>query len=459
MDGEYPTLSAERMSPTPHCGLPAGVGGAIPLLTWRGCHQPRVSRWSNQHMLGIIQHIAIPAPPRVPSDPLDPNPGTALRLSEFINQQREPIMVEWETFARGLGATTETMDIAALRDHASAMLTVIAADLETPQTEREQRRKSTGDAPVEAGDPATPAEEHGADRADRGFSIEEMVSEYRALRASVIRLWMDTCETLGETDVRDMVRFNEAIDQALAESVVRYTADLEESREMFIAILGHDLRTPLGAIITSSTFMLETDELEEPHLTLTSRIASSSLRMERLIGDLLDLTRSRLGGGIPIEPGRMNVETVVRDVVSELAAVHADRAVEVNVTGDVVGRWDGGRLTQVMTNLVGNALEHGDPDTPVSVTLNGRKKEITIAVHNHGVPIVPSMLNRIFNPMKRRQERGGRAPDATVHLGLGLYIAERIISAHGGTIDVVSSASDGTTFTIHLPREASLPGR
>lgn len=366
-------------------------------------------------------------------------------------------MVEWETFARRLGTITDNMDIAALRDHASEMLTVIAADLETPQTKHEQHEKSKGEAPDESGEPATPAEQHGADRAERGFNIEEMVSEYRALRASVIRLWLDTRETLIETDIGDMMRFNEAIDQALAESVVRYTADLDESREMFIAILGHDLRTPLSAIITSSTFMIETDELEEPYLTLTSRIASSSRRMARMIGDLLDLTRSRLGGGIPIEPGRMSVETVVRDVVSELAAAHAERPVEVDVSGDLGGIWDEGRLTQVMANLIGNALEHGDPETPVSVTLSGRRDEVTIAVHNHGEPIAPSMVSRIFDPMKRRQ-REGRAPDAAAHLGLGLYIAERIISAHGGTIDVASSEAEGTTFTIHLPREASLPG-
>lgn len=394
----------------------------------------------------------------MPSDPLDSFPGADLRLSEFIDQQREPIMVEWETFARRLGAITETMDIAALRDHASEMLTVIAADLETPQTEREQRRKSRGLAPDEAGDAQTAAEAHGADRAERGFSIEEMVSEYRALRASVIRLWMDTCETIGETEVLDMVRFNEAIDQALAESVVRYTTDLDESREMFIAILSHDLRTPLGAIITASTFMLETDELEEPQLTLTSRIASSSRRMERMIGDLLDVTRSRLGGGIPIERGPMSMETVVQDVVAELAAVHPARAVEVDMNGDLGGNWDEGRLTQVMANLVGNALDHGDPEKPVAVTLSGREEDVTIVVHNHGVPIVPSMMSRIFKPMKRRQGRDGRPADTT-HLGLGLYIAERIMNAHGGSINVASSASEGTTFTIRLPRDASLPGR
>ncbi|MEX2610036.1 MAG: sensor histidine kinase [Gemmatimonadota bacterium] len=376
-----------------------------------------------------------------------------MRLSEFLNEQREPILAEWETFARRLGPITETMDIEALRDHASEMLSVIATDLETPQTDREQHQKAVGEAPDDASDPATAAEEHGADRAERGFSIDEMASEYRALRASVLRLWAGKRETLEDTDIEDMTRFNEAIDQALAESVARYTADLNESREMFIAILGHDLRTPLGAIITSSTFMLETEELEEPHLTLTSRIASSSRRMESMVGDLLDLTRSRLGGGIPIDAAWMNAETVVREVVSELAAVHGERTIEVDVAGDVRGRWDEARLTQVMTNLVGNALEHGASDRPVSVSLEGLKRELAITVHNHGVPISPTMVSRIFDPMKRRQTRGGRAAGASSHLGLGLYIAERIVSAHGGRIEVASSDSAGTTFTVHLPRQ------
>ena len=382
----------------------------------------------------------------------------AMRLPEFITQHRETILVEWETFARHLGGVAEDMDIAALRDHAGEMLTAIAADLETPQTELEERRKSKGEEPEDAGDPTTAAEEHGADRAERGFSIKEMVSEYRSLRASVLRLWMDARGTLEEEDVADMVRFNEAIDQALAESVVRYTADLDESREMFIAILGHDLRTPLGAIITSSTFMLETGELEEPHLTLTSRIASSSRRMGRMIADLLDLTRSRLGGGIPIERGPMNVESVVRDVVNELAAVHPERAVTVDVEGDLAGNWDAGRMTQVMANLIGNALEHGAAETPVSVGLTGREDEVTIVVHNHGIPIDPGLVRGIFHPMKRRQGRGGGAPEAISRpgLGLGLYIAERIISGHGGTISVASSAAEGTRFTIHLPREDGL---
>ena len=376
-----------------------------------------------------------------------------MRLSEFINSRREEILAEWETFARTLGPASDTMDIAALRDHASEMLTVIAADLDTPQTLNQQHEKSIGNAPGEDADLATAAAEHGADRAERGFSIEQMVSEYRALRASVIRLWNEASGTAAEADVEELTRFHEAIDQSLAESVTRFTMDLDQSRELFIGILGHDLRTPMGAVITSATFMMDLGELEEPYLTLTSRIASSARRMQRMVDDLLDLTRSRLGGGIPIERDWMSLDDTVHEVVSELAATHAEPAIEVSASGDVRGRWDRERVSQVLTNLIGNALQHGAHDTPVTVSVNGGNDDVAIAIHNHGVPIPASMVPRIFDPMKLRQTDGSRAAGASLHLGLGLYISERIVTAHNGSIDVESSASAGTTFTVRLPRE------
>jgi hypothetical protein len=154
-----------------------------------------------------------------------------MRLSEFIATNREQILIDWEAFARTLGPVSETMDIAALRDHASEMLTAIAADLNTPQTDSQQHEKSVGNAPVDIADPATPAEEHGADRAVRGFDIGQMVSEYRALRASVVRLWIGATGLLESSDLEDLTRFHEAIDQALAESVTRYTLDLDQSKE------------------------------------------------------------------------------------------------------------------------------------------------------------------------------------------------------------------------------------
>lgn len=375
-----------------------------------------------------------------------------MRLADFILENREPILREWEEFARTCAPASGGMDVAALRDHANQMLTVIAADLRTPQGLLDQSEKSKGQASESDSDPTTAAEEHGADRAESGFSVEQMVAEYRALRASVIRLWTKAKGELLPEDVEDLTRFNEAIDQSLAESVTRFTKDLEESKETFLAILGHDLRTPLGAISTSAKFMLELDELEEPYRTLTDRIAGSASRTIELVGDLLDFTRSRLGG-IPVSRAEMNMERVVRNLVDEILAAHPERKIQVETSGELRGCWDEDRISQALSNLVSNAVQHGAEGDTVSVEVRDENDHVAIAVHNHGAVIPPQQLDGIFNPMKKRSDSRnawGRGP--TGSLGLGLYIAERIVSAHHGRIEVESSDASGTTFTVILPR-------
>lgn len=372
-------------------------------------------------------------------------------LADFIVESREPILREWEAFARTCAPASGAMDLNALRDHASEMLTVIADDLCTPQTKQEEVDKSRGETQA-APDTTTAAEHHGAGRAESGFTIEQMVAEFRALRASVIRLWTKSHGQLGPDDIDDLTRFNEAIDQALAESVSRYTQDLEHSKEMFLAILGHDLRTPLGAVIMSAEFMLDTRELQEPHLSLTKRIGKSSRRMEHLIGDLLDFTRSRLGGGIPIERGTMSMDKAVHDVIDEISAAHPDRSFQIDARTGQQGDWDCARISQALTNIVVNAIEHGAAGTVITATVEGGEKETCVAVHNRGTLISPEQLNGIFNPMKKSETGSTRSNGSQSNLGLGLYIAERIVHAHNGRIDVESSDTGGTTFTMRLPR-------
>jgi signal transduction histidine kinase len=398
-----------------------------------------------------------------------------MRLSDFIDANREPIMAEWEAFARTCTPASGSMDIGALRDHASEMLTVIAADLKTPQDKHEQAEKSKGNAPdakgtapdakanapkmngdapeVDAGE-KTAAEKHGADRAESGFTTDQMVSEYRALRASVIRLWTKAQGEITPKELEDVTRFNEAIDQSLAESIARYTQDLDQSKEMFLAILGHDLRNPLGAVMMSAEFMLETQELSEPHLTLTSRIQRSAIRMNQMVGALLDFTRSRLGGGIPIVRADMSMGKVAHEVVDEVTAAHPDREIKIDARGALQGQWDCPRISQVLTNLIGNSLEHGSDHAIVTVAVHGDDKEVAIAIHNRGDMIPADQLNGIFSPMKRKEAGNPAAGGPSGNLGLGLYIADRIVHAHKGRIDVQSSDADGTTFTVHLPRRA-----
>lgn len=375
-----------------------------------------------------------------------------MRLADFIESNCEPILAEWVEFAK-TSAPADTMDLEALRDHALEMLNVIVADLRQPQTERQQVEKSKGNAAEQERADETPAAVHGAGRAESGFSLAEMVSEYRALRASVIRLWTRATGGLTrEDDVEDLMRFNEAIDQALAESVTRYTQDLDHSKDMFVAILGHDLRTPLGAVMMSADFMLDLGELKEPYLTLTTRIARSAKRMNRMVGDLLDFTRSRLGSGVPITRAPMDMGKVVHQAVDEMTAAHPSGKFRLDASGELKGDWDCARLSQVFANLLGNAVQHGADKTPISVTLQGEDDSVSVSIHNQGAPIPAAEMHGLFSAIKRLKASAPTPARDASSLGLGLYIAERIVSAHGGTLRVVSTEKAGTTFTVKLPR-------
>ena len=374
-----------------------------------------------------------------------------MRLADFIAANLEPILAEWEAFARTHVPAGEVMDVAALRDHAADILKAVAADLRRPQTERERAEKAKGDAEPLPGAADTAAETHGALRAESGFTLGQMVSEFRALRASVIRLWRAAGGPPGATAVEDVTRFNEAIDQALAESLTRYARDLEHSKEMFLAILGHDLRTPLGAIMMSATGLLMSRDLGQPQQGAVSRILTSGTRIKGMVNDLLDFTRTRLGAGIPLACAEMDLAEVGRQVVEEVAAYHPGSDLRFEASGPVRGSWDGARVGQALSNLVGNAVQHGSPETPVAVVARGTADEVAVAVHNRGPAIPPARLHQIFSPLKRIA-RGAPQPHDSGSLGLGLYIASEIVKGHGGRIDVESSEAGGTTFTVHLPR-------
>ena len=376
------------------------------------------------------------------------------RLSAFIRENVEPILAEWETFARSL-SQGDTMDIAALRDHAKEMLIVIADDLDDPQTEQEQREKARGESDADTDTVYTAAQEHGAGRAESGFTVGEMVAEFRALRASVMRLWSHTQESVGKAELVDMTRFNEAIDQAIAESITQYTENIGHTKERFLAILGHDLRSPVGAIVTSTQFMLETAEqqgdLGPPYQSLIGGVSRSARRMNHMVADLLEFARVRFGDGIPVRPAPMDMGSLAHDVVAEARAAYPDRAFESSASGDLAGEWDRERLFQAVTNLVSNAVQHGLAGPPIRVTASAQGDDVVLSVANRGPAISEDQLARLFQGINQHpaaEERDRR------HLGLGLYIVDKIVSAHNGHIDVRSTHGGETTFSLRLPRSA-----
>lgn len=373
-----------------------------------------------------------------------------MRLSEFIVANMEAILQEFEEFARTHTAAGETMDIRSLRDHAAAMLTTITLDMEQPQGEEAQEQKSKGNAPASSDANPTAAEQHGSDRAGSGFTLDEMFAEYRALRASVLRLWTKSRGTLEESDLQDLIRFNEAIDQALAESITHYSTGIDRSREMFLAILGHDLRTPLSAVITAASFLVSDGGLEDGNLKLANRIRSSGERMQALVSDLLDFTLSRLGRGIPVTRNDIDIGPIGRATIDEINAHHLTRELRFEAVGDLTGQWDGKRVSQAVTNLVANAVQHGTDDTSVQVTARGYPNEVVVSIHNQGQVIGGADPRRIFDPFKRIDSTGTGKDQGS--MGLGLYIAQQIAIAHGGRIELDSSEERGTTFELHLPR-------
>lgn len=375
-----------------------------------------------------------------------------MRLSELILEQKESILQEFEVFARTHTSPGESMDIEALRDHAAGMLEAIAHDLEEPQTAAEQERKGKGEAP-QGRETDSAAEEHGADRAHSGFSLEEAFAEYRALRASVMRHWDEAGTASSRFEATDVIRFNEAIDRAIAASVREYSKAVTGYRDMFLAVLGHDLRSPLDAILSGSDYLAANGDLSERDRRMAIAIRGSGERMSSLVDDLLAYASSQLGEAIALRRAEADLGEVVSDLVREAEPTHAGREFRTTLEGDLAGEWDVKRLRQALSNLLDNAVRHGDPGSPITISASGAggDGELVVAVHNGGDPIPTEARHRIFEPFRR----GGstEADELAVQgTGLGLYIARRMVEAHGGSVEVESSSEEGTTFTLRLPR-------
>lgn len=371
-----------------------------------------------------------------------------MALSQFILANIDRILGEWERFAKTIPAAAG-MDTAALRNDAAKILTTIARDMERAQSDSDQEMKSWGKAFRAAGDPATDAESHSSLRLDFGFNLNEMVSEYRALRATVVRLWTRELSTLDGDALYDLTRFNEGIDQALTESIARYAALRDTSRELFLGMLVHDLRTPLGVVMTSAQF-LALNSLTDKQAKAVSLMLSSGARIKSLVSDLVDVTHTRLGGSLPVELEQMDLARTCQEAVDEMRAFHPDRIFELDVSGDLSGMWDPARLTQIIANLLQNAIQHGARETSVTVSVHGEEERVVLTVHNEGPALSASACQRIFEPLVRGERR--TEPRKSSSLGLGLYIARQIAIAHGGSIDVRSSQDAGTSFTVCLPR-------
>ncbi|MBS0640781.1 MAG: HAMP domain-containing histidine kinase [Proteobacteria bacterium] len=369
-----------------------------------------------------------------------------MRLAAFIRANIEPISVEWERFAATL-LPEEEFSSSVLRNSIAELLVEIAADMDEDQTAQEQHEKSEGH-PERSTFTQGAVVLHALARVPIGLSARQFISEFRALRATVIRLWQRGPYTADSVSLQDMIRFNEAIDQVLGEGSITYTEEIDRSRELFLSILGHDLRNPLSAIIGLSELQLRGTRPER-HAQFSSQILVSARRMSHLISDILELARVRLGSGITLEPAPTCLHRICKNVVEEMQAVYPARVFELHGDDGVPGAWGENRLSQVVSNLVNNAVQYGDRSSAVTTTVTSSGNGAEVAVHNEGTPIPPDMIPTLFDAFYRLDDRAGGTRSTS--LGLGLYISREIVAAHRGTIEVQSTAGESTTFTVRLP--------
>jgi signal transduction histidine kinase len=374
-----------------------------------------------------------------------------MRLRSFIGNNLDEILVDWVAFARDQLPAAANLDEAALLDHGRLILEEIAADMGRPQGDDERQAKSEGDSASASASAHVPSRSHARERERQGFRIEQMVAEYRALRATVLRLWTTASSSVQVEDLEDVTRFNEAVDQAIAESLQVFVAEVDRARDLFLGMLGHDLRGPLSTIANSATLEMRTRPNDSPRAAIILR---SVAQMKALLDDLVEYTRHRLGSGLAIAPATLQLDHFARNTLDEIEAISRGRVLELEVEGDLQGEWDARRLHQALSNLVFNALKYGFPNSPIRISLDGtREDEVVLAVENTGDPIPQGLLPTLFDPLVRAADKDGSADSqvAGANLGLGLYVVREIANAHGGTVEVTSDDS-ATRFELRLPR-------
>lgn len=382
-----------------------------------------------------------------------------MRLADFILSHTETILKEWENFARTMQPAAASMTTTALRNHASEMLKSVAQDISTAQSCQEEIAKSHGQEPRTTETDA--GEQHGLARLESNFTIEQIASEYRALRSSVLRLWNEANSTPSSTDIDDIIRFNEAIDQLLAASVFSFAKATREAveaekdrKDQFLAMLAHELRNPLSPISAAAT-LLKMAKSNDPVVNNASNIIARQVaHMATLVEDLLDVSRVTRGAiELKLEP--LDLRQVIADAIEQVAPQVQDRHHALAVAEfprAITLLGDKKRLVQVITNLLTNAVKYTPENGHIELSLALYDEQVTIAVEDNGVGMAPDFVPHVFDLFSQAERTSDRTSGG---LGLGLALVKSLVELHGGKVTCSSPGlGKGSKFTVWLPRQA-----
>lgn len=366
-----------------------------------------------------------------------------MQLADFIKTHMETIVSEAARYAQTLPPLAHESE-EALRDHIPKILEAIVLDLEHSQTSAEAHSKSLGHALIPVGTPDSAAQTHGSLRAKNGLQMAQLVAEYRALRAGVLRLWAE--KEAAELPVADVIRFNEAIDQAISESVTFFAEETDQLRNVFLGVLGHDLRGPLNAILITAELISR--KTKDSPLSEVDVLIRSGRRMATLLDNLLQYNRTALGGGFKVHCEPCDLGEACAAEVEVLRAAHPEAEISLKVAGDAAGEFDASAVREALGNLVNNAVAYGDR-APILVDVDGSQSMVALRVSNRGREIPIAQIPELFTALQRGHV--AHTSNDQTSLGLGLFIVKQIAAAHHGTVQCQSSSAQ-TTFEIRLPR-------
>jgi signal transduction histidine kinase len=369
-----------------------------------------------------------------------------MKIAQFIRTHPDEIEAQWEKFAKSISSFAPDLSASSLRDHLREILLAIADDMESIQSEEQRLEKSEGNK-KRGGALDRISAVHARMRLNSGFSLEHAISEYRSLRSSILFLWVHSQPADDDVVLSEVTRFNEAVDQAIAEVIRRFAEKSERYSDVFLGVLTHEVRNPLNAI-TLSGEALKVGPLQEIQARGVERILKGAGSINRLVNDLSVLVRSRMRVPFPLMRASVDLGEICEQTLEEVKASFPDAVLELKKIGDLVGEWDRERLEQVIYNLAANAIIH-DSANHVLITIEAQGPEVVFRVTNEGAAIPPDLQDSIFDPFVRTDTP---QPFSAHGLGLGLFIVKEIVMGHGGTVELASTEDEGTTFTVRLPR-------